>query len=200
MEPRDEYIQRLTSLIEIQSQLLTEFINRGGNGSGNGQGNAPPDSCGERFRRLRPPAFDGQSSDPTHAKEWIRKIENMFDYAQMEEAQKVPCAVFHLEKDASFWWESVKLTANTGGMTWGQFKTAFYDKYFSRTVKINKMSEFTQLRQTESVADYIRQFESLSRFASHLVDKEENKVYQFVQGLKLEIYKGVRTAGIDDMP
>ncbi|OWK25853.1 hypothetical protein AJ87_00290 [Rhizobium yanglingense] len=114
-------------------------------------------------------------------------IEGMFEYAQIEEEFKVTCAVFHLKGDAGFWWKNMKSIRNVQGMTWEQFTQLFFEKYFSETDRTNKVIEFTQLRQTGSVADYARRFESLSRFAMYLVSTDKTKIHHFVQGLKVEI-------------
>ena len=42
-----------------------------------------------------------------------------------------------------------------------------------------------------SVDEYIRKFEELSRYAPHLVGTNELKIEQFVEGLRLEIFRGI---------
>lgn len=188
----ENVIDKLVSLVDRQSQYLEEYRTRETHG-GDRRSGASELSC-ERFNRLHPPTFNGQLADPAVAEEWIRKIEDLFEYAKIEGRDRIICATFMLENDARFWWDTIKASRDVREMTWNDFKEVFNNKYFSQTVRTAKMVEFVQLRQTGTVEEYIRRFETLSRFAPHMVTTNNLKVHQFTQGLKLEIYRGVITA------
>ena len=82
-------------------------------------------------------------------------------------------------------------------MTWDRFKDLFQNKYFTTPVRAMKMNEFIQLRQgTMTVGEYIRKFEQLSRFATHMVNTNILKVERFLKGLRLELYRNMNMAGI----
>ncbi|NBK94489.1 hypothetical protein D5278_21660, partial [bacterium 1XD21-13] len=192
-------IAQLTELVIRQSRQIEQLVAIREE-QGNSSTNVTRDHGDERFHRLRPPTFNGRVSDPVYAEEWIRKMEDMFKYAKVDEGDKVNYAVFHVELDARHWWDSIQSTIGAGPMTWEMFKAAFFDKYFNRTVRASKKKEFMGLRQTGSVTDYICKFEALSRFAPRLVEDDEDKIHQFVQGLKPSLFMRVKTAGIHNVP
>ena len=45
--------------------------------------------------KRNPPIFEG-TMDPSMAKEWIRMMENIFEFVQIEDVGKVNCAVHML--------------------------------------------------------------------------------------------------------
>ena len=46
-----------------------------------------------------------------------------------------------------------------------------------------------------TIGEYIRKFEQLSRFATHMVSTEALKVERFLEGLRPELYRDVNMAG-----
>src|SRR5262249_22531648 len=59
----------------------------------------------ERFRRIKPPIFKGESS-PCAAESWIREIEKIFRAIRCPEEDKVPLATSTLQDRADEWWIS----------------------------------------------------------------------------------------------
>ncbi|XP_038885797.1 uncharacterized protein LOC120076090 [Benincasa hispida] len=109
------------------------------------------------------------------------------------EEQKVNYATSMLRDDAKFWWESTQRTIK-GTVSWQQFNQAFYNKYFSLTMRCQKEVEFLNLRQENmSVAEYEQKFDHLSHSVPRLVDTEEKKVERFIWGLR-EGIRGIVTA------
>ena len=53
----------------------------------------------------------------TVAKEWISMIEKIFEFIQIDDEDKVKCAVYMLRKDARIWWDAVKKTQDVAVMT-----------------------------------------------------------------------------------
>ena len=56
----------------------------------------------ERFMKRNPPVFEG-TIDPAVAEEWVSMIEKIFEFVQIEDEEKVKCAVYMLRKDARIW-------------------------------------------------------------------------------------------------
>ena len=59
--------------------------------------------------------------DLFHAAELINSIENLFDFMQLNEREKVYYASYILKMDAQIWWDVVKQTRDTTQMIWADF-------------------------------------------------------------------------------
>ncbi|XP_075515771.1 uncharacterized protein LOC142550581 [Primulina tabacum] len=150
----------------------------------------------DRFRRLNPPEFMG-STDPAVAEEWIKSLESIFSYLHMEDADKVICAIFLLTKHARIWWESARVALPIGPLTWGTFKTVFYNKYFSKDVRAKKASDFLNLKQgTMSMTEYIQQFEAGVQYVPYISQDDTSKGEHFMRGLRSEIKRDVRMSKV----
>ena len=55
--------------------------------------------------------------DPAVAEEQINMIDKIFEFVQIEDEDKVKCAVYMLRKDARIWWDAVKKTWDVVVMT-----------------------------------------------------------------------------------
>nr|XP_004515569.1 uncharacterized protein LOC101501792 [Cicer arietinum] len=119
------------------------------------------------FRKNNPPPFRG-SSDPVEAEEWLLKLEKIFRVMRCSDGQRVDLVVYMLESDAEHWWNCARGGLLTQGVpiTWDGFKEIFLGKYFTHNDRIQKETEFLNLRQGDmSVAEYVAKFEALSRVA-----------------------------------
>ncbi|KAL5579934.1 hypothetical protein UlMin_012376 [Ulmus minor] len=159
-----------------------EQQNHGNNDSGvrNNPRNGDPlvniESLYESFRKQHPPIFEG-SSDPLVAKEWLRSIEDIFNFMRLNDHERVMCAIYMLRKDARFWWDVVKQTLNAEALVWEEFKVVFNRKYFHPAVLQGKVEEFNNLRQGNlSVTEAIKRFDQLARLVPHLVTDERERV------------------------
>ena len=70
----------------------------------------------ERFMKRNPPVFEG-TRDLALAKEWVSMIEKIFKFVQIQDEEKVKCAVYMLRKDARIWWEATKKSRDVVVMT-----------------------------------------------------------------------------------
>ncbi|KAL5549395.1 hypothetical protein UlMin_004626 [Ulmus minor] len=130
----------------------------------------------ERFRKQHPPVFEG-SSNPLIAEEWLRSIEDIFNFMRLNDHERVLCAIYMLRKDARFWWDVVKQTLNAEALVWEEFKAVFNHKYFHPAVLQGKVEEFNNLRQGNlSVTEAIKRFDQLARLVPHLVTNERERV------------------------
>ncbi|KAL5570459.1 hypothetical protein UlMin_027034 [Ulmus minor] len=130
----------------------------------------------ERFRKQHPPVFEG-FSDPLVAKEWLRSIEDIFNFTRLNDHERVLCAIYMLRKDAQFWWDVFKQTLNVEALVWEEFKAVFNHKYFHPAVLQDKVKEFNNLCQGNlSVTEAIKRFDQLARLVPHLVIDEREQV------------------------
>ena len=96
--------------------------------------------------KRNPPVFEG-TIDPAVAEEWVSMIEKIFEFVQIEDEEKVKCAIYMLRKDARIWWEAVVKSRDVAMMTWAEFLREFNSKYYSQSVINSKVAEFTRLQQ-----------------------------------------------------
>ncbi|RVW88173.1 Transposon Ty3-G Gag-Pol polyprotein [Vitis vinifera] len=136
---------------------LVECQARAIGSNGQGQSSSTKDSSFDDFKKLGPPYFSG-TSNPTEAEAWIMKIEKFFNVIDCSEEQKA---------------------------SYAGFMEAFYKKYFSDSVRRQKVGEFVCLEQENlTVAQYEAKFTELSRFFPQLIAIEEKKAVKFQDGLK----------------
>ncbi|XP_028077508.1 uncharacterized protein LOC114279451 [Camellia sinensis] len=120
------------------------------------------------------------------AEAWVLGIEKLFKVFPCTEAQKVQLATFTLEDEAQRWWMLTRTTHP--GLTWERFLELFYDKYFPKSMRDKKVTEFETLRQrNKTIAEYEAQFAELAWFAPHMVDTDYKKVRKFEGGLRSAI-------------
>ena len=125
------YLGTLVGLVEHQARAI------GSNGQG--QSSSSRGSSFDDFKKLCPPYFSG-TSNPTKVESRIMKIEKFFDVIDCSKKQKTSYATFMLDKEANHWWRMTKrLLENQGPIIWRQFREDFYMKYFSNSVRRQKV-------------------------------------------------------------
>ncbi|XP_022886988.1 uncharacterized protein LOC111402900 [Olea europaea var. sylvestris] len=151
-DSRDVVIDRLTELVERQSQQIQQLIQQEERGKHQRAEFIQPqqwaehiEEVGETFRKLNLPIFE-DALDPTAAEDWSRTLENIFRYMRVSEVEKVVCASFMLRGSAGQWWDTMSSIKDVNTMTWDRFKELFRNKYFTALVRTMKMNEFIQLR------------------------------------------------------
>ena len=82
---------------------------------------------------MNPPKFVG-ATDPLVAKEWLKKLDDIFEVMGVTEKQKLSLVTFMLKDEAQNWWEAMRrmMNAQLGGVsiTWQQFVEIFNEQYF----------------------------------------------------------------------
>ncbi|MQM15511.1 hypothetical protein Taro_048457, partial [Colocasia esculenta] len=78
----------------------------------------------ERFKRMSPPSFKGES-DPLRAESWMREIEKIFWAIRCVEDDKVTLATYMLQERADVWWSSLLRTRFEDGAVEERKKAAF---------------------------------------------------------------------------
>nr|XP_017217284.1 PREDICTED: uncharacterized protein LOC108194857 [Daucus carota subsp. sativus] len=198
---RERHVREFAELQEIirrqgeQIEKLAQELRQGRNAEAVPPPPPPPlhqmEPLYERFRKQRPPTFEG-SSDPLEALDWKSSLEDIFEFMQLNDREKVSCTVHTLKKDAKIWWDVVKLTRDVSQMTWADFETLFNEKFYSEAMLSAKVNEFSRLYQGSlSVAEYARKFDRLAKFAPDLVVTEASRVNRFLEGLQPELARDV---------
>ncbi|XP_028058586.1 uncharacterized protein LOC114262432 [Camellia sinensis] len=124
----------------------------------------------KQFQDLKPSIFIGDSN-PLLAEAWVREIEKIFRILPYTEAQKVSFATFTLREDAQEWW--LLTLEKEEIVTWARFLEVFYEKYFSDSLREQKVSESIHLKQrTVMVAKYENKFTRLACFATYVISIE----------------------------
>ncbi|XP_075478829.1 uncharacterized protein LOC142519682 [Primulina tabacum] len=146
----------------------------------------------ERFHKMKPPEFDG-STNPMVALEWVKAVEAIYDYLQFGDKDRVSYALFLLTKTTRTWWDATKISVNVSALKWQEFKYLFYDKYFPRDVRSQKVKEFLELKQGNmSMQEYILTFEEGCQFVPYLASNYIEKGEHFLIGVRAEIKRDVR--------
>ncbi|XP_028094593.1 uncharacterized protein LOC114294660 [Camellia sinensis] len=138
-------------------------------------------------------AFDG-ATDPLEAEKWLTEMEKLFPVFECTDDQKVTYATFMLQGIANDWWQMEKRIHehDANPYTWERFKKAFNEKYFPRSVRLQKQREFLKLEQgNKTVAEYEAEFTKLSKFASAFEADEDSRARKFEAGLRTNIMQQV---------
>ncbi|XP_028099027.1 uncharacterized protein LOC114298613 [Camellia sinensis] len=146
-----------------------------------GVGPQPRPCCNiTKFRKIAL-AFD-EAIDPLEAEKWLTEMEKLFPVFECTDDQKVIYATFMLQGIANDWWQMEKRIHehDANPYTWERFKNAFNEKYFPRSVRLQKQRKFSKLEQgNKTVAEYEAKFTKLSKFASAFEADEDSKVVPF---------------------
>ncbi|XP_074336746.1 uncharacterized protein LOC141673917 [Apium graveolens] len=88
--------------------------------------------------------------------------------------------------------ETTNLEENPEPYTWAKFKKALEDKYFPRTVNLQKERDFIRLQQGgRTVIEYEAEFAKLAEYASTLVADESSRARKLEEGLRSDIKNSV---------
>ena len=151
-----------------------------------------------QFKGLNPPTFDG-ATDPAIVEMWIQEMEKAFGLLDNNEEQKVTLAVYQLQGSAYDWWlmekrknENATNEEEPEPYTWAKFKKALEDKYFPRTIRLQKERDFIRLEQgRKTVIEYEAEFAKLSKYAPTLISDETSKARRLEEGLRSDIRNAV---------
>ncbi|KAF4369344.1 hypothetical protein F8388_019569 [Cannabis sativa] len=135
-----------------------------------------------RARKIELPVYSGDDPD-----EWTYRVDRYFGLQRLSPAEQLEAAIMCLEGAALNWfrWENsrhvIRSWEELKGMLIHRFRSAHegpvYDRFFS-------------LRQTETVQDYRRKFESLAAAMGTMGDQGLQAA--FVNGLRMDIQGPLR--------
>ncbi|MQL90993.1 hypothetical protein Taro_023597 [Colocasia esculenta] len=141
----------------------------------------------ERFKRLLPPSFKGES-DPLLAESWMREIEKIFRAIRCADEDKVTLTTYMLQERADVWWASLLRTRFEDGainVAWDELVRLFRAKFVPELIQDRMEQEFLSLAQgSMTVVEYEARFSKLSKYESHIVADERRKTKMIMMGLK----------------
>jgi hypothetical protein len=135
--------------------------------------------------KLEFPKYNG-TDDPTT---WICRVEQYFDFKQIEEGEKLPLAAYHLDGESQMWYQLFKDSEEI--LTWESLKKALHIRY-GPTIFEDHFGDLTKLQQTGAVRDYQFQFEQLLSRVEKL--SVQQQLGCFVSGLKNTLRTEVQAA------
>jgi len=93
----------------------------------------------------------------------MQRLENLFEIMDCPARFKVALATYQFEKEAVFWWETIKPRGDEPPITWERLKGPMDAKHYPKDAKRVKEQEFLSLRQGNmSVMEYAAKFNELS--------------------------------------
>ena len=60
-------------------------------------------------------------------------METILDFMELDNRERIICAMYMLKREARYWWESVKARRNVCAMLWADFVYKFNKKIFNPT-------------------------------------------------------------------
>ena len=136
-----------------------------------------------RPMKLEFPRFKGGDPNP-----WIYKAIQYFHYYQVQDAEKVMHASYHLDDDALIWFQDSEHAITC----WDEFVRTILLRFGPASYD-DPMESLTKLRHTTFVIAYKGQFKSISNRIRNLSDM--HKLSCFMSGLKDEIRLAVKMQG-----
>src|SRR3954471_10414608 len=189
MPPRRQATE-LEQLMAAQAQLtqvMTQFMEAQNNNNNNNGNNQPQGDALTRFLRLRPTKFS-TATEPMVALDWLRSVNKDLVTVGCTDAENVRFAAHLLEGPAASWWDTFQITHPLDTVTWAMFEEGFRTNHVSSGVLSLKRKEFRNLRKTNcTVAEYIDEFNNLSRYAPEDVDTDAKRRERFLDGLSDEL-------------
>ncbi|XP_062155188.1 uncharacterized protein LOC133863244 [Alnus glutinosa] len=136
------------------------------------------------------PEFEGRMQ-PDEFIDWLNTIEQIFDYKDVLDHNKVKLVAIKLRKHASIWWKHLKRQRERERksriVTWVKMKKALKKKYFADHYRQDAFLKFHNFRQNDlSVEAYTVEFDH-SMMHCDIVEPEEQMVARYLGGLRLEI-------------
>ncbi|XP_073133524.1 uncharacterized protein [Henckelia pumila] len=193
-DQRNHHPRRLSreDLMAIATVLETTLHGLGNAPGANPPPPPPPQGTKyhyEALKKARVPNFKG-GSDPETAQKWMKEMETNSRLMEVPHDISVEVSTPFLTGEAAKWWEGVSPPmAQMGPITWPRFREAFLKHYFPTAVKMQRLSEFENLKQTPemTVVDYVSKFHSLVTYSPTVMADETLKIHRFTKGLSSRI-------------
>ncbi|XP_070005034.1 uncharacterized protein [Nicotiana sylvestris] len=167
-------VQLLTSLVAAQAQRQNTDV-----------ADKPVSLRVCDFINLDPPVFT--ESDPKEdSQNFIDRVHRTLQVMHASDTEAVELASYWLQDLALFWYDSweISMGPNAPPTVWKEFSEAFLCHYLAVEIRRARADKFMELRQGNmSVREYSMQFDSLARYAPHMVVEMRDQVHLFVNGL-----------------
>ncbi|KAK5847245.1 hypothetical protein PVK06_003550 [Gossypium arboreum] len=131
-----------------------------------------------RYSKMEFPTYD-RVGDPLG---WLKRCEIFFGNQRTNEEDKVGLASFHLLGEAQLWFDQIE--EEEANLDWERFRECCHIR-FGPPMSNNPLGELANLRQTGTVEEYQRQFQSLLARTTDL--KPRQQVNLFTAGLVEEL-------------
>lgn len=121
--------------------------------------------------------------------EWVERVEELLVGMRCTDEAAVPLVVTLLEGYARDWWRITHQTYFLGHPTesiqWVEFAELLLEHFIPITDRAELQEQFLHLRQgTRTVAQYLREFTHLARFAGLLAYSDRDRANRFFRGLR----------------
>ena len=145
----------------------------------------PPQSKLGEFMRTKPSVFDGTSTEPMEADDWLKEMERKLNLAGCGAEDKVNYAAHQLKGTAADLWDNYCAAHdNPTEIRWTEFASTFRANHIPAGVIELRRKEFLNLKQEKmTVAEYHSRFTQLARYAPNDVKTDADKIWRFMQGL-----------------
>eukprot|EP00253_Pinus_taeda_P013296 PITA_13296 len=140
--------------------------------------------------KIEIPMYEG-SLNTEELMDWIRSIDQYFDYEEVEENKRVKFAVTRLKGHAAIWWDELQTSRTRKGKSkikqWDKMVSKLKAKFLPKDYHLNIFKQMQNLKQKGmSVKEYTEEFYRLSIRTRH-VEYDLEKVARYVNGLRYEI-------------
>ena len=145
-----------------------------------------PKALIDAIRRHGVEEFHGSSIEESEKDEfWLENLERVLEEVRCPPDQRASCAISLLQGEAYDWWKLVlKSPRIPNPMTWEFCVQEFLEKYVTDMYRESKWKQFRNMKQRNlSVAEYEKEFNHLSKYASEEIITEAFRCRQFEDGL-----------------
>ncbi|KAA3465862.1 Transposon Ty3-I Gag-Pol polyprotein [Gossypium australe] len=126
--------------------------------------------------------------DPYRAEFWLENSMSVFDELSCTPEEILKCVMSLLRDPAYHWWKTLTSVVPKERVTWDFFLEEFQKKYISQRFVDQKQMEFLELKQGKmTVAEYEREFFTLSKYAQECVSTEAILCKRFKDGLNQDV-------------
>ncbi|XP_050368930.1 uncharacterized protein LOC126787035 [Argentina anserina] len=137
------------------------------------------------------PEFEGRIQ-PEEFINWLNTVERVFDYKVVPDEDRVKMVAIKLTKQASAWWETLKLRRERLGKSkiksWEKMKKAMKEKFLPDNYVQDSFMKLHGLRQgLRSVDEFTEEFDLLSMRCA-VTETEEQTIARYLAGLRKEIH------------
>ncbi|XP_070045398.1 uncharacterized protein [Nicotiana tomentosiformis] len=150
------------------------------------------------FINLDSPVFTG--SDPKEDPQtFIDQVHRTLRVMHASDTEAVELASYRLQYLAVFWYDSWERSRgpNAPPAMWKEFSEAFLRHYLPVEIRRARADKLLNLRQGNiSVREYSMQFDSLARYAPHMVAAMSDRVHLFMNGLEPHLINECTTASL----
>lgn len=156
-----------------------------------GEHNADRGGVRTNFRmEIDLPTFNGKVDVETFL-DWVKNVENFFDYTNTPDDKKVKLVAFKLQSGAFAWWDQLKINRRRLGKrpirSWPRMLRLMRDRFLPPNFEQLLYQQYQRCRQgVRTIADYTEAFHRLGA-PTNLAETEDYKIARFVDGLREDI-------------